>query len=164
MCLFFVALSRMKRTGLALITGCGIPRLATRRLIHRLERECGLPVLLLADNDTWGYWIYSVLKRGLMAPGRESPYTAIKNLSFLGVRAGDWKKFAVPADQLRPWTKQWDLRLEALRNQRCFRSKIWQAEFDRFDAHRSALDLRVLVDHLGVDEFVRAFLAPRLKK
>lgn len=149
---------------LALITGCGIPRLAARRLIHRLERECHLPVLLLTDSDTWGYWIYSVLKRGLMAPGRESSYAAIRNVSFLGVRAGDWKMFKVPKERLRPWKKQWDLRLSELRKQRCFQSKTWQAEFDRFKADHVGLDLRVFIDYLGVDRFVSAYPIPRLDR
>lgn len=149
-------------TQILLMTGCGIPRLGTRRLIHRLERECNLRVLLLTDNDTWGYWIYSLLKRGLMAPAMESKYAAIKNVSLLGVRARDWRKFAVPIERLRPWESQWDLRLRELRKHRCFRSRQWQMEFDRFAADRFGLDLRVLVDHLGISEFTNAFLEPRL--
>ena len=151
-------------TGILLVTGSGIPRLGTRRLVHRLERECNLPVLLLTDNDTWGYWIYSVLKRGLMAPAMESKYAAIKNVSFLGVRAGDWKRFGVPIERLRSWESQWDLRLKELRKQRFFRSRQWQIEFDRFAADRCGLDLRVLVEHLGVSEFTRTFLKPRLTR
>jgi len=149
--------------GIVLMTSCGIPRLGTRRLIHRLEEECNLRVLLLTDNDTWGYWIYSVLKRGLMAPALESKYAAISQVSFLGLRARDWKRFAVPVERLRLWESQWDLRLRALRRQHCFQSKQWQTEFDRFAADRVALDLRVLVDHLGVDAFVREFLG-RLRR
>ncbi len=143
---------------IVLMTSCGIPRLGTRRLIHRLEQECNLRVLLLTDNDTWGYWIYSVLKRGLMAPAMESKYAAIRQVSFIGLRARDWKRFAVPVERLRPWESQWDLRLRAMRKQQCFRSQRWQKEFDRFAADRVALDLQVLVDHLGVDTFVSEFL------
>lgn len=149
---------------IVLMTSCGIPRLGTRRLIHRLERECNLQVLLLTDNDTWGYWIYSVLKRGLMAPAEKSQYAAIENVSYFGVRARDWKTFAVPIERLRPWESQWDLRLRELRKQRCFRSQNWQMEFNRFVDDRFGLDLRVLVDHLGVGKFVNAFLLPRLMR
>ena len=68
----------MREMGVVLMTSVGIPRLGTRRLIHRLEQECNLRVLMITDNDTWGYWIYSVLKRGLMAPAFESRYMAIR--------------------------------------------------------------------------------------
>jgi len=148
----------IRKMGILLLTSYGIPRLGTRRLIHRLEQECRLRVLLLTDNDTWGYWIYSVLKRGLMAPAMESKYAAIRKVSFVGLRARDWKRFAVPVERLRPWESQWDLRLRALRRQHCFQTRNWQKEFDRFEADRVALDLRVLVDHLGVDTFVSEFL------
>ncbi len=154
----------MQELNLLLITGCGVPRLGTRRFLRRLERECGLPVLLLTDHDTWGYWIYSVLKRGLMAPAMESDFASIRNLSFLGVRSGDRSCFAVPSDRLRPWEHPWDLRLRELRKQSCFQSRQWQIEFDRFEADRWGLDLHVLVEHLGVDAFVSEVLSPRIQE
>ena len=150
--------------GILLMTGSGIPRFGARRFLHRLERECGLRIHMVTDNDTWGYWIYSVLKRGLLAPGMETRFTAIKNVSFLGARAGDWRTFGVPVERLRPWQKQWDLRLKELRKQKCFKALKWQNELRRFAKDGCGLDLRVLVEHLGVDEFVSTFLQPRLKK
>lgn len=157
----FIGINEM---GILLMTGCGVPRLGTRRLARRFERECHLPVFLLTDNDTWGYWVYSVLKRGLMAPGVESDYAAIRKVSFMGVRAGDWKRFRVPIECVRPWESQWDVRLEAIRSHRWFRSKQWQRELDRFAADRCGLALRALVEHIGGQSFISRFVAPRLTR
>jgi DNA topoisomerase VI subunit A len=147
-----------------LVTGCGIPRIATRRLIHRLQERFSVPVFLLADNDTWGYWSYSVLKRGLMAPAIKSTYSAITDLTFMGVRARDWKTFDVPKQSLRSWKDRWNLRLAYIQEQRCFQSKQWQRELNTFAQDRYALDLCTLVAHLGVDSFVKEYYRPRLLK
>ena len=156
--------SIVKDLSIVLLTSSGIPRLGTRRLVRRLELEFDLPIIMLSDNDTWGYWSYSILKRGLMAPSMHSDHSAIKGLSFAGVRSSDWKTFKVPPERLRPWEKQWSLRLTHLRNQPCFKSKRWQQELDAFERNRVGLALRAFVEHLGVATFVSAYLKPRIDK
>src|ERR1700722_9797259 len=59
---------------MVIVCGHGIPRAGVRRFIHRLAGESTLPVYLLADNDTWGYFIFSLLKRGLLAPHMVCPW------------------------------------------------------------------------------------------
>ncbi len=83
-----------QKLNLLLVTGCGIPRLAVRRLLFRLSTELGLPVYLLTDSSTWGYFAFSVLKRGLLAPHARFEYAAIRDLRFLGMRRDDRRHLA----------------------------------------------------------------------
>ena len=43
----------------------------------------------MVDNDTWGYFTFSVLKRGLLAPDAEQPCLQIDDLRYLGLLATD---------------------------------------------------------------------------
>jgi len=147
---------------LILICGVGIPRIQTRRILHRLSTELKLPVYLLSDNTTWTYFMFSVLKRGLMAPHAESPYLAVKNLRYLGLRAGENAKF-VSDKKLIPWKPHWTLRIKALRKYKCFAKAPWQKEFDRFVAQQFAVYLLPFRAARGVENFVTDWLRPKIE-
>jgi len=150
--------------GLLLIDGCGIPRLTARKLIHRLHAEEGVRVHLLADNDTWGYFTYSLLLRGAMAPHAYFPWAAIDEVNLLGVRAGDVERFNVPDKYRRCWKDMWTPRLSALRCYECFQSDEWQEELKRFETQNYAINLWHFMEALrGADAFVTKYIAPRLQ-
>ena len=121
-----------EKLGLIMVCGYGIPRPMTRRLLHRLAVELKLPVYVLTDNDTWGYFIYSVLKRGSVAPDKIVPELAVKDLRFLGHRASDLKRTDNPQRLLIDWKPHWELRLRALAKYPCFRSAAWKKELRDF--------------------------------
>jgi DNA topoisomerase-6 subunit A len=129
-----------KRLNLILVSSRGMPTVQTRRFLHRLEKAFKIPVYVLADNDTWGYFIFSVLKRGGLAPGLEVPSLAVKDVRFLAVRAGD---FAAQGreNRLIHWEPLWDLRLAAMRKYPCFRGRAWQQEFRRFKQQNGKAEL-----------------------
>ena len=136
-------------TGLLLATGCGLPRAPLRRILHRLERQFALPVYVLSDNDTWGYFLHSLLRRGALSPSVRVPYLAVENLRYIGLRATS--NCLVRNDKLfqRDWKQHWDARLRCLRQYECFSSTTWQAEFDAFASQKYARSLDVALDVLG---------------
>ena len=74
-----------------LTEGSGQPTRGVRRMLHRLHKEHGLPVICLLDCDPWGHYIYSVIKQGSISLAFESQRLAIPEAKFLGIRAKDYK-------------------------------------------------------------------------
>jgi len=75
-----------------LTEGSGQPPRGVRRLLHRLNREHGLPVYCLLDCDPWGHYIYSVIKQGSISLAFESERLAIPDAKFVGIRASDYEQ------------------------------------------------------------------------
>ena len=106
--------------GLLIMTGAGVPRETTRRFVRRFSIEFGLGVHLLVDNDTWGYFIYSLLLRGAMGPHAHFPWAVPNDVNFIGIRSGDCAEIDLPHDRFRPWEEKWSTRLRALLKIRVF--------------------------------------------
>lgn len=134
-----------KKLNMILANGYGIPRTNARRLLHRIAEKFNLPVYIIADNDTWGYFMFSVLKRGTVAPFHSVPELSIPNLRYLGVRAGDLAGIPNAWRYFRSWKKRWDIRLRALSKYDCFSSKEWQHEFEKFERQEGALETEGLL-------------------
>lgn len=142
-----------------LMTGSGVPRITARRFLRRLRKELGLRIHLLTDNDTWGYFIYSVLMRGAIGPHAFFPWAAIDSVNYVGIRAGDGEQYGVDLTKRRPWKSKWDLRLNAMRQYSCFESSEWQAEFKRFEQQDYAVNLLDFIEAVGgVDSFATSYL------
>ena len=78
--------------------GGGQPPRGVRRLLHRLHNELNLPILVLLDNDPWGYYIYSVIKQGSINLAFESSRMAVPQARFIGVSAYDYNRFDLSDD------------------------------------------------------------------
>jgi DNA topoisomerase VI subunit A len=50
----------------------GQPPRGCRRLLQRLNKELGLPIICVLDDDPWGHYIYSVIKQGSISLAFES--------------------------------------------------------------------------------------------
>ena len=75
-----------------LTEGSGQPPRGVRRMLHRLNKEHGLPIICLLDCDPWGHYIYSVIKQGSISLAFESERLAIPDAKFLGIRAKDYEE------------------------------------------------------------------------
>lgn len=75
-----------------LTEGSGQPPRGVRRLLHRLNKELGLPIICLLDCDPWGHYIYSVIKQGSISLAFESERLAIPQAKFLGIRSNDFER------------------------------------------------------------------------
>ncbi len=81
-----------------LTEGGGQPSRGVRRLLHRLNKEHGLPIICLLDCDPWGHYIYSVIKQGSISLAFESERLAIPEARFLGIRAKDYEQCQLSDD------------------------------------------------------------------
>ena len=81
-----------------LTEGSGQPPRGVRRLLHRLNKELGLPIICLLDCDPWGHYIYSVIKQGSISLAFESERLAIPDAKFLGIRAKDYEACGLTDD------------------------------------------------------------------
>lgn len=144
----------LRGTSLLLGTGAGIPRVAFRRFLHRLTLQYDLPVYVLADNDTWGYFMASLLSRGLLAPQGISSSVGIQDVRFLGLTTTQATCLASQGAIQRPWNPTWDLRMQALKRYNCFSSDTWRNEFEQFLKAGRAMDLQSAELLLGTERFV----------
>ncbi len=80
-----------KQHNCILTEGSGQPPRGVRRLLHRLNKEHGLPIICLLDCDPWGHYIYSVIKQGSISLAFESERLAIPDAKFLGIRSKDYE-------------------------------------------------------------------------
>ena len=155
--------STIEELGLLLITGSGVPRETTRKFIRRLHVEAGLRVHLLTDNDTWGYFIYSLLLRGAMGPHACFPWAAVHDVNYIGIRSGDCDQVELPQSSFRFWEEKWSQRLSALREYECFQTSLWQDELSRFECQKFAVNLGDFIEAVGgTDIFVKNYVSPRL--
>ncbi|MCZ7647827.1 MAG: hypothetical protein M5U26_21650 [Planctomycetota bacterium] len=154
-----------ERLNLIQVCSSGVPRARARRFLHRLSDEFKLPVYVLADNDLWGYFIFSVLKRGRLNPGACLPQLATQDVRFLGVRAGEASRClrVESARVTSSWQKRWDLRLKFMREYPCFRSKAWQREFDAFKRQGGKVEVEAITGILSAKGIADDYLAPKLQ-
>lgn len=80
-----------KKHNCILTHGGGQPSRGVRRLLYRLNKELGLPIYCLLDNDPWGYYIYSVIKQGSINLAFESKRMAVPEAKFIGIRSDDFE-------------------------------------------------------------------------
>jgi DNA topoisomerase-6 subunit A len=111
-----------------LLTGNGQPPRGVRRLARRLHEEWKLPVLVLVDNDPWGYYIYSVIKQGSINLAFESQRMAIPDCKFVGLSSRDPEAYGLPRN-VGIKLKQTDVdRARDLLKYDWFQKKEWQSE------------------------------------
>ncbi|MFK7960102.1 MAG: DNA topoisomerase IV subunit A [Phycisphaerales bacterium] len=79
-----------------LTEGSGQPPRGVRRLLHRLNKELGLPIYCLLDCDPWGHYIYSVIKQGSINLAFESKRMAVPDAKFMGIRSMDYERCELP--------------------------------------------------------------------
>ncbi|HEX7901946.1 MAG TPA: DNA topoisomerase IV subunit A [Planctomycetota bacterium] len=85
-----------KKHNCILLTGNGQPPRGVRRLCRRIHDEWKKPVMVLVDNDPWGYYIYSVVKQGSINLAFESQRMAIPDAKFIGLSSFDPEKHKMP--------------------------------------------------------------------
>lgn len=81
-----------------LTEGSGQPPRGVRRLLHRLNKELGLPIYCLLDCDPWGHYIYSVIKQGSINLAFESKRMAVPDARYVGIRAKDYERCGLSDD------------------------------------------------------------------
>ena len=117
-----------KKHNCILLTGNGQPPRGVRRLTRRLHEEYKLPILVLVDNDPWGYYIYSVVKQGSINLAFESQRMAIPAAKFIGLSSFDPDKHNLPRNVGIKLNDNDKRRAKEIRNYPWFQKKEWQDE------------------------------------
>ncbi len=99
----------------------------TRRLVKRLAEEYKLPVYVLTDSDSYGWYIYSVIKSGSMALAHASDSLGCPTAKFIGLTISDIKDYKLEKSIIR--ANEQDLkRARELLEYPWFHHKEWQQE------------------------------------
>jgi len=126
-----------------LVSGHGQPDRASRRLVHRLNKEFGLPVYILTDCDPWGFRIFSVYKIGSRNLAFESIKLATPDAKFIGVYPSDIEKLKFDRGIIQATPR--DIRTaQMLMKLPWFSDKRWQEELSLFIREKKKVEINIL--------------------
>lgn len=117
-----------KKHNCILVTGQGMAPRGVRRLLNRLSQEYKIPVYIFADNDPWGYYIYSVYKKGSINLSYLSNELAIPDCRFIGLSSTDPETFNLPENVAIKLTPNDIKRAKEILGYDWFQTKPWQKE------------------------------------
>lgn len=145
----------------SIVVAGGVPRYNLRRLLHRITTQFSIPIYVILDNDTWGYFIASLLRRGIIDPSREFPYAACPDVRFLGLTTRDFVD--LPGEVQRdPWNPVWKLHLDAMRQYPCFQSEAWQHELHQFERQQGKVEFDAMIKPLGAKWIIEEVILKRI--
>lgn len=143
--------------------GQGMPARGNRRLLHRLNKELGLPVYCLVDNDPWGLYIYSTIKQGSINLAHESKRMAVPDARFIGLSSFDEEKFKIPKSVRFPLKKVDVKRCKEMLRYEWFKDKKWQVEIKKMMDNNFKLELEAL-SRRGITFITEKYLPTKLEQ
>lgn len=145
--------------------GGGQPTRGVRRMLYRLNKELKLPIYVLADNDPWGYYIYSVIKQGSINLAYESRRMAIPDAKYLGVRSIDLDRCGLdPAAAAIALSEADKKRAKQIAKYPWFaKKKDWQKEIERMLKNDYKVEVEGLITN-GIRYVTEEYVPERLKK
>jgi DNA topoisomerase-6 subunit A len=134
----------------------------TRLLIQRLNKEYKLPVYVFCDADSYGFYIYSVIKSGSMSLAHISDRISTPSAKFIGLTISDiyeydLKKCVIKARELDIKRAKELLRYEWFKNPR------WQKELNLMVQKGVKAEIEAL-SHRGLKFMSEEYLPDKLKK
>ena len=133
-----------------------------RRLLQRLSTEHNLPILVLTDFDSWGHYIYSVLKFGSISLAHMADSLSVPNCRYLGIKADDIEKYGLQKHFIK-LTDQDQSRLKQISAYEWFKnSKQWQYEFKKMKQFGAKAEIQALSAR-GISFISEEYLPEKLK-
>lgn len=134
-----------------------------RRLLQRLNTEHKLPIYVLADNDPWGWYIYSVLKFGSITLAHMAGEMAISNVKFIGITCDDVVNYDLKKHFIK-LTDQDIARLKQMQNYEWFaKHKEWQRQFKMMKDFGAKVEIQALSSK-GITFISEKYLPEKIKK
>jgi len=134
-----------------------------RRLLQRLSTEHNLPIYVLADNDPWGWYIYSVLKFGSISLAHMADEMAIPNVKFIGITCDDVINFDLKRHFIK-LTEQDTSRLKQMQNYEWFiKHKGWQRQFKMMKDFGAKVEIQALSSK-GISFISERYLPEKIRK
>lgn len=131
---------------------------STRNIIHRLNRNQGLPVYIFTDGDPWGIHIAMVIISG-SANAAHLRGLATPEAKWIGVWASDILEYKLPTENL---TEKDLKRLKELKTDPRYKDEIWQREIDVFLKIEKKAELEAF-SRYGLTYIVDEYLPAKLE-
>jgi DNA topoisomerase-6 subunit A len=140
----------------------GQPSRGTRLLIQRLHQENKIPVYVMTDADSYGLYIYSVIKFGSMNLAHISERIATPEAKFIGLTVSDI--FDYDLKKLTIKLKDVDIkRAKELLNYDWFKKPHWQREINLMIEKGIKAEIEALSNR-GLKFLSETYLPEKLKK
>lgn len=134
-----------------------------RRLLQRLSTEHNLPIYVLADNDPWGWYIYSVIKFGSISLAHMAEEMAIPSVKFIGITCDDVNNYDLKRHFIK-LTEQDTSRLKQMQNYEWFaKNKDWQRQFKMMKDFGAKVEIQALSAR-GISFISERYLPEKIKK
>lgn len=147
-----------------LTEGSGQPPRGVRRLLHRLNKELGLPIYCLLDCDPWGHYIYSVIKQGSINLAFESNRMAVPAAKFMGIRSNDHVRCGLSDDVKIELNDRDRDRAKQIASYPWFEGKrLWQKEIKGMLQNGFKMEVESLITK-DISYVTETYLPERLKK
>ena len=126
-----------------LVTTQGQAARGTRRLIQRLSTEFNLPVYIFTDADSYGWYIYSVIKYGSISLAHVSDRLGTPHAKFVGLTISDIDKFGLQNFTIK--AKEVDIkRAKDMLKYKWFQAPEWQNELKLMIKRKIKAELEAL--------------------
>lgn len=139
-------------------TGGQAPR-STRTLLRRLNKELGLPVIILTDGDVYGEHIAMVIKSGSANAAHLRELT-VPDAKWMGVWATDIEKYKLPTI---PMTDADIKRCHDLKKDPRYQKGIWKRELDVFLKIKHKAELEAFSKY-GLTNITDKYLPAKLEE
>jgi DNA topoisomerase-6 subunit A len=144
-----------------LVTTQGQAARGTRRLIQRLATEFNLPVYVFCDNDSYGYYIYSVIKYGSISLAHVSDRLGTPNAKFIGLTTTDIEQYELQNFTIK--AEDVDIkRAQEMLKYEWFQKPEWQRELKMFIEKKRKAELESLSGR-GLKFVTEVYLPEKIK-
>jgi DNA topoisomerase-6 subunit A len=133
-----------------------------RRLVHRINRELKIPIIMFTDGDPWGYYIYSVIKAGSMALAHESERLGTPQTRFVGMTMTDIEEYGLQkvTEKLKDVDKK---RISELMQYPWFQNKEWKKELQMMSERGVRIEQQALASK-SLEFVAEEYLPDKIKK
>lgn len=151
-----------QKNKLILVTTQGQAARGVRRLIQRLATEFKLPVYVLTDIDSYGLYIYSVIKHGSISLSHVSDRLGTPNAKFLGLTMDDIDKYKLHNFTIK--AEETDIkRAQEMLNYEWFKTDKWQRQLKLLIQRKVKAELESLSGR-GLKFMTEVYLPTKIKE
>ena len=144
-----------------LVTTQGQAARGTRRLIQRLATEFKLPVYVFTDADSYGWYIYSVIKYGSISLAHVSDRLGTPTAKFLGLTISDVDEFGLKNFTIK--AEEVDIkRAQEMLKYQWFQAPEWQKELKMMIERNIKAELEALSGR-GLKFITETYLPKKIK-
>ena len=145
-----------------LVTTQGQAARGPRRFIQRLATDYKLPVYIFTDADSYGWYIYSVIKYGSISLAHISERLGCPNAKFIGLTLSDIDKFNLNDYTIK--AKDVDIkRAREMLKYDWFQHPAWQKELKLMIKRRIKAELEALSGR-GLKFMTETYLPEKIRK